>query len=102
MKTLGLVPMVLSREEAASMWRSLGLTILFGTISGTLLTLLIVPVGYITMDAITTRMNVIVPRIAGAARTFIAVTASRLFVQLQQRWQLVFNKDGTTGRIDGE
>ncbi len=50
MKTLGLVPMVLSKDEAAAMWRSLGLTILFGTITGTLLTLLIVPVGYLTLE----------------------------------------------------
>jgi len=50
MKTLGLVPMVLSRDEAASMWRSLGMTILFGTITGTLLTLLIVPVAYYSME----------------------------------------------------
>jgi HAE1 family hydrophobic/amphiphilic exporter-1 len=52
MKTLGLVPMVLSRDEAASMWRSLGMTILFGTITGTLLTLLIVPVAYFSMDRV--------------------------------------------------
>jgi HAE1 family hydrophobic/amphiphilic exporter-1 len=50
MKTLGLLPMVLSRDEAASMWRSLGMTILFGTITGTCLTLLIVPVAYYSMD----------------------------------------------------
>jgi HAE1 family hydrophobic/amphiphilic exporter-1 len=50
MKTLGLVPMVLSRDEAAAMWRSLGMTILFGTITGTCLTLLIVPVAYYSMD----------------------------------------------------
>lgn len=50
MKTLGLVPMVLSRDEAASMWRSLGMTVLFGTITGTLLTLLIVPVAYCTLE----------------------------------------------------
>ena len=52
MKTLGLLPMVLSRDEAASMWRSLGMTILFGTITGTLLTLLIVPVAYYSMDKV--------------------------------------------------
>ncbi|MBN1823061.1 MAG: efflux RND transporter permease subunit [Endomicrobiales bacterium] len=50
MKTLGLLPMVLSRDEAASMWRSLGLTVLCGTISGTLLTLLVVPVAYLSME----------------------------------------------------
>ncbi|MHB9155468.1 MAG: efflux RND transporter permease subunit [Endomicrobiales bacterium] len=50
MKTLGLVPMVLSRDEAASMWRSLGMTVLFGTVTGTLLTLLVVPVAYLTME----------------------------------------------------
>ncbi|MCB4792305.1 MAG: efflux RND transporter permease subunit [Elusimicrobia bacterium] len=52
MRTLGLLPMVLSRDEAASMWRSLGMTILFGTMTGTLLTLLIVPVGYLIMENI--------------------------------------------------
>ena len=50
MKTLGLLPMVLSRDDAAAMWRSLGMTILFGTITGTCLTLLIVPVAYFSMD----------------------------------------------------
>jgi HAE1 family hydrophobic/amphiphilic exporter-1 len=50
MKTIGLLPMVLSRDEAASMWRSLGLTVLCGTITGTMLTLLIIPTAYYLMD----------------------------------------------------
>ncbi|MCL1971977.1 MAG: efflux RND transporter permease subunit [Endomicrobia bacterium] len=50
MKTLGLLPMVLSRDEAASMWRSLGLTVLCGTITGTMLTLLIIPTAYYLME----------------------------------------------------
>jgi len=50
MKTLGLLPMVLSRDEAASMWRSLSLTVLFGTITGTMLTLLIIPTAYYLME----------------------------------------------------
>ncbi|MDR1942259.1 MAG: efflux RND transporter permease subunit [Endomicrobium sp.] len=50
MKTIGLLPMVLSRDEAASMWRSLSLTVLFGTITGTMLTLLIIPTAYFLMD----------------------------------------------------
>ncbi|MDR2425818.1 MAG: efflux RND transporter permease subunit [Endomicrobium sp.] len=50
MKTIGLLPMVLSRDEAASMWRSLGLTVLCGTITGTMLTLLIIPTAYYLME----------------------------------------------------
>ncbi len=50
MKTIGLLPMVLSRDEAASMWRSLGLTVLCGTVTGTMLTLLIIPTAYYLMD----------------------------------------------------
>jgi len=50
MKTIGLLPMVLSRDEAATMWRSLGLTVLFGTITGTMLTLLIIPTAYYLME----------------------------------------------------
>ncbi|MFA7073619.1 MAG: efflux RND transporter permease subunit [Endomicrobiaceae bacterium] len=50
MKTLGLLPMVLSRDESASMWRSLGLTVLFGTISGTMLTMLIIPTAYYVLE----------------------------------------------------
>lgn len=50
MKTLGLLPMVLSRDEAASMWRSLSLTVLCGTITGTMLTLLIIPTAYYLME----------------------------------------------------
>ncbi|WP_413853028.1 efflux RND transporter permease subunit [Candidatus Ruminimicrobium bovinum] len=50
MKTLGLLPMVLSRDESASMWRSLGLTVLFGTISGTILTMLIIPTAYYVLE----------------------------------------------------
>ena len=61
MKTLGLVPMVLSRDEAAAMWRSLGLTVLFGTITGSLLTLLIVPVAYLTMEKLTGYVEETVP-----------------------------------------
>jgi HAE1 family hydrophobic/amphiphilic exporter-1 len=50
MKTLGLLPMVLSRDDAASMWRSMALTVLFGTITGTMLTLLIIPTAYYLME----------------------------------------------------
>ena len=50
MKTLGLLPMVLSRDESASMWRSLGLTVLCGTITGTLLTMLIIPTAYYVLE----------------------------------------------------
>jgi len=50
MKTIGLLPMVLSRDEASAMWRSLGLTVLCGTVTGTMLTLLIIPTAYYLMD----------------------------------------------------
>ena len=50
MKTLGLLPMVLSRDESASMWKSLGLTVLCGTITGTLLTMLIIPTAYYVLE----------------------------------------------------
>jgi HAE1 family hydrophobic/amphiphilic exporter-1 len=50
MKTLGLLPMVLSRDESASMWRSLGLTVLFGTITGTILTMVIIPTAYYVLE----------------------------------------------------
>ncbi|MDR1417753.1 MAG: efflux RND transporter permease subunit [Endomicrobium sp.] len=50
MKTLGLLPMVLSKDDAASMWRSMSLTVLFGTLTGTMLTLLIIPTAYYLMD----------------------------------------------------
>ncbi|MDR3256316.1 MAG: hypothetical protein LBT18_01460 [Endomicrobium sp.] len=42
--------MVLSRDDAASMWRSMSLTVLFGTITGTMLTLLIIPIAYYLME----------------------------------------------------
>ena len=50
MKTLGLLPMVLSRDESASMWRTLSLTVLCGTITGTLLTMLIIPTAYYVLE----------------------------------------------------
>ena len=50
MKTLGLLPMVLSRDESASMWKTLGLTVLCGTITGTLLTMLIIPTAYYVLE----------------------------------------------------
>lgn len=50
MKTIGLLPMVLSRDEAASMWTSLALTVLCGTITGTMLTLLIIPTAYYLLE----------------------------------------------------
>jgi hypothetical protein len=50
MKTIGLLPMVLSRDAAASMWRSMSLTVLFGTLTGTMLTLLIIPTAYYMME----------------------------------------------------
>ena len=50
MKTLGLLPMVLSRDESASMWKSLGLTVLCGTITGTLLTMLVIPTAYYVLE----------------------------------------------------
>ncbi|MDR2437648.1 MAG: efflux RND transporter permease subunit, partial [Endomicrobium sp.] len=49
-KTIGLLPMVLSRDAAASMWKSMSLTVLFGTITGTMLTLLIIPTAYYMME----------------------------------------------------
>ncbi|MGA2091012.1 MAG: efflux RND transporter permease subunit, partial [Endomicrobiales bacterium] len=63
MKTLGLVPMVLSKDEAASMWRSLGLTVLFGTITGSILTLFIVPVAYLSMEKATHYVEDTVPQL---------------------------------------
>ena len=50
MKTLGLLPMVLTRDESATMWRSLGLTVLCGTITGTMLTMLIIPTAYYVLE----------------------------------------------------
>jgi HAE1 family hydrophobic/amphiphilic exporter-1 len=50
MKTIGLLPMVLSRDEAAAMWRSMSLVVLCGTITGTMLTLLIVPTAYLLLE----------------------------------------------------
>lgn len=50
MKTLGLLPMVLSRDESATMWRSLGLTVLCGTVTGTMLTMLIIPTAYYLLE----------------------------------------------------
>jgi HAE1 family hydrophobic/amphiphilic exporter-1 len=50
MKTIGLLPMVLSRDEAAAMWKSLSLTVLCGTVTGTMLTLLIIPTAYYLME----------------------------------------------------
>jgi HAE1 family hydrophobic/amphiphilic exporter-1 len=50
MKTIGLLPMVLSRDAAASMWKSMSLTVLFGTVTGTMLTLLIIPTAYYMME----------------------------------------------------
>ncbi len=61
MKTLGLVPMILSRDEAATMWRSLGMTVFFGTITGTLLTLLLVPVAYMTAENMSSNIHNIIP-----------------------------------------
>lgn len=81
MKTLGLVPMVLSRDEAAAMWRSLGLTILFGTLSGTLLTLLMVPVGYLLMDNARQRVGEKLP----AIRESIELRLAGLTMRLRQK-----------------
>ncbi|MDR3112151.1 MAG: efflux RND transporter permease subunit [Elusimicrobiota bacterium] len=50
MKTIGLLPMVLSGDEAASMWRSMSLVVLCGTVTGTMLTLLIIPTAYYLLD----------------------------------------------------
>ena len=50
MKTLGLLPMVLSRDESSAMWASLGLTVLCGTITGTMLTMLIIPTAYYVLE----------------------------------------------------
>lgn len=50
MKTLGLLPMVLSRDESATMWMSLGLTVLCGTVTGTMLTMLIIPTAYYVLE----------------------------------------------------
>jgi len=91
MKTLGLLPMVLSRDEAASMWRSLGLTILFGTISGTVLTLLIVPVGYLTMEKVTRRLSVLVPAAWDTVGTHVALLSARTWHILLNKWQMTFN-----------
>ena len=47
---LGLVPLVLSTDEAAAMWRSLGLTLLGGLIVGTILILISIPSAYVLLD----------------------------------------------------
>ncbi|MBN1622246.1 MAG: efflux RND transporter permease subunit [Endomicrobiales bacterium] len=48
--TLGLLPLVLSRDEAAEMWRSLGLTIIGGMLSGTILTLFLIPIAFFALE----------------------------------------------------
>ena len=72
MKTLGLLPMILSTDEAASMWRSLGMTIFFGTIVGSMLTLLIVPVGYMTIENLGPNLKLFLPKVLPWLRNFIA------------------------------
>jgi HAE1 family hydrophobic/amphiphilic exporter-1 len=52
-KILGLVPLVLSRDEAAEMWRALGLTIIGGEITGTVLSLFLIPMAYLQLDRAT-------------------------------------------------
>ena len=47
---VGLLPLVLNRDEAAEMWRSLGLAVMGGMISGTALTLYVVPLAYYIIE----------------------------------------------------
>ncbi|OGS18060.1 MAG: hypothetical protein A2219_00805 [Elusimicrobia bacterium RIFOXYA2_FULL_50_26] len=58
---VGLIPLVLSRDEAAGMWRSLGLTVMGGMFSGTLLTLFVIPVSYLIMESFYLNRKTIVP-----------------------------------------
>ena len=44
------LPMVLAKDESATMWKSLGLTVLCGTITGTMLTMLIIPTAYYVLE----------------------------------------------------
>jgi hydrophobic/amphiphilic exporter-1 (mainly G- bacteria), HAE1 family len=48
--TLGLVPLVLNTSSSSEMWRSLGLTIIGGMISGTILTLFVIPILYLSAE----------------------------------------------------
>lgn len=89
MKTLGLVPMVLSKDEAAAMWRSLGLTVLFGTITGSILTLFIVPVAYLSMEKLTATMGEILPPLGRAAQAHLKTIA--LF--MVRKLKLIYTND---------
>jgi HAE1 family hydrophobic/amphiphilic exporter-1 len=93
MRTLGLVPMVLSRDEASAMWRSLGLTVLCGTITGSLLTLLIVPVSYLTMERTKTWIMARMPKMQAASRAATAATGG-FFVR---RVQSLFLRKRSSG-----
>jgi HAE1 family hydrophobic/amphiphilic exporter-1 len=97
MKTLGLLPMVLSRDDAAAMWRSLGLTVLFGTISGTVLTLLIVPVGYLVMERVSRRLSTFLPMVGSAIAARIYIVVSALRGAVSRTWQAVFNRNEFNG-----
>ncbi|MFC1501768.1 efflux RND transporter permease subunit, partial [Elusimicrobiota bacterium] len=87
MKTLGLLPMILSRDDAASMWRSLGMTVFFGTISGTILTLLIVPVAYLSIANLSKNIGNFKPWITDISESFIV-----FLKQLAQKFKLATDR----------
>src|SRR3989339_847270 len=60
---IGLLPLVLNRDEAASMWRSLGMTVIGGMFSGTLLTLFVIPAAYMLLHQISEGSGDILPYI---------------------------------------
>jgi hydrophobic/amphiphilic exporter-1 (mainly G- bacteria), HAE1 family len=47
---LGLLPMALSRGGAASLWSPLAMTVVGGLITGTILTLIIIPLVYYVVE----------------------------------------------------
>lgn len=83
MKTLGLLPMVLSRDESSSMWASLGLTVLCGTITGTLLTMLIIPTAYYVLEKPKSSVKMFFKRLG-------LVAAFNLILKLHKKF---FNKN---------
>lgn len=75
---LGLIPLVLSRDEAANMWQSLGLTVMGGMLSGTLLTLFIVPLSYLVMDNMALNRKSLMPGAVKNIKYYISLIRSKL------------------------
>ena len=82
---LGLIPMIISKDEASDMWKSLALTVVGGEITGTTLTLFLVPMAYLNLDKLTNYLTMLSDKLSKQIEEFMKTVSENVMTLIKRK-----------------